>query len=90
VVKIKSPQPNNNNRSKSISHNSILADDSTIHNFISKLHLPIYFSKPVIQHITHFIAGAIQKGYRGRRAKTNRIIYPQGIRTSKLNSTTLH
>jgi hypothetical protein len=47
-----------------MSHTSILADDSTIHNFISKLHLPLYFSRPAIRHITDFIAGATQKGYR--------------------------
>jgi hypothetical protein len=49
-----------------MSHTSILSDDSTIHNFISKLHLPLYFSQPVNRHITDFIAGAIQKGYRGK------------------------
>lgn len=49
-----------------MSRTSILADDSTIHNFISKLHLPLYFSRPVNRHIVDFIAGAIQKGYRGK------------------------
>jgi hypothetical protein len=48
-----------------MSHTSILSDDSTIHNFISKLHLPLYFSQPVNQHIVDFIAGATQKGYHG-------------------------
>ena len=49
-----------------MSHTSILSDDSTIHNFISKLHLPLYFSQPVNRHITDFIAGATQKGYHGK------------------------
>jgi hypothetical protein len=49
-----------------MSRTSILSDDSTIHNFISKLHLPLYFSQPVNRHIADFIAGATQKGYRGK------------------------
>jgi len=49
-----------------MSRTSILTDDSTIHNFISKLHLPLYFSRPVIRHIIDFIIGATQKGYRGK------------------------
>jgi hypothetical protein len=49
-----------------MSRTSILSDDETIHNFISKLHLPLYFSRPVNQHIADFIAGATQKGYHGK------------------------
>lgn len=49
-----------------MSRTSILSDDLTIHNFISKLHLPLYFSRPVNRHIADFIAGATQKGYRGK------------------------
>jgi hypothetical protein len=49
-----------------MSRTSILSDDETIHKFISKLHLPLYFSRPVNQHIADFIAGATQKGYRGK------------------------
>ena len=49
-----------------MSHTSILADDSTIHNFISKLCPPLYFSEPARKHIANFITGASQKGYRGK------------------------
>lgn len=49
-----------------MSHTSILADASTIHNFVSKLCPPLYFSEPARRHVTEFITGAIQKGYRGK------------------------
>lgn len=49
-----------------MSRTSILSDDSTIHNFISKLHLPLYFSRPFNWHIADFIKGATQKGYCGK------------------------
>ncbi len=49
-----------------MSHTSILADDSTIHNFISKMCPPLYFSEPARKHIANFITGASQKGYRGK------------------------
>ena len=49
-----------------MSHTSILADASTIHNFVSKLCPPLYFSEPARKHIANFIAGASQKGYRGK------------------------
>lgn len=49
-----------------MSHTSILADDSTIHNFISKICSPLYFSEPARKNIANFITGASQKGYRGK------------------------
>jgi len=49
-----------------MSHTSILADDSTIHNFISKMCSPLYFSEPARKNIANFITGASQKGYRGK------------------------
>jgi len=49
-----------------MSHTSILADDSTIHNFISKVCPPLYFLEPARKHIANFITGASQKGYRGK------------------------
>ena len=49
-----------------MSHTSILADASTIHNFVSKLCPPLYFSEPARKHITEFLTGASQKGYRGK------------------------
>ena len=49
-----------------MSHTSILADDSTIHKFISKICPPLYFSEPARKHIANFITGASQKGYRGK------------------------
>jgi len=49
-----------------MSHTSILADDSTIHNFISKICSPLYFSEPARKNIADFITGASQKGYRGK------------------------
>lgn len=51
-----------------MSHTSILADDSTIHNFISKTCPSLYFSEPARKHIADFIAGASQKGYHGKVA----------------------
>lgn len=65
-----------------MSHTSILSDDSTIHNFISKLHLPLYFSRPVIRHITDFIAGATQKGYRGKVTDLVELSYASCHRTT--------
>ncbi|MBP2630011.1 MAG: transposase family protein [Firmicutes bacterium] len=53
---------NPNTGSESMSRTSI----STIHNFISKLHLPIYVCRPVNQHITDFIAVQTQRGIRGK------------------------
>lgn len=49
-----------------MSHTSILADDSTIHKFISKVCPRLYFSEPARKHIANFITGASQKGYRGK------------------------
>ena len=50
-----------------MSQTSILADDSTIHNFISKICSPLYFSEPARKNIANFITGASQKGYRGKK-----------------------
>lgn len=49
-----------------MSHTSILAGDSTIQNFISKICPPFYFSEPARKHIANFIIGASQKGYHGK------------------------
>ena len=65
-----------------MSRTSILADDSTIHKFISKLHLPLYFSRPVIRHITDFISGATQKGYHGKVTDLVELSYASCHRTT--------
>ena len=38
-----------------MSHTSILSDDSTIHNFISKLRPPRYFSEPARKNKGHVL-----------------------------------
>ena len=44
-----------------MSHTFILADISTIHNFVAKLCHPLYFSVPARKHIANFIAGYFLK-----------------------------
>jgi len=48
-----------------MSHKSILAEKSSINQFLFKLGFFLYFSKPVLKHIEEFIKGSIQKGYKG-------------------------
>lgn len=49
-----------------MSHNTILPNHETIINFFNSCRLPLYFSKPVLQHIKEFIVASTAKGYRGK------------------------
>lgn len=51
-----------------MSHSAILPNNEAIFNFFKSHRLPLYFSKPVLQHIQEFIVAATAKGYRGKVA----------------------
>ena len=42
-----------------------IPEETSIEKYLSKLNLPFFFSKPVINHMINFIKGSVQKGYKG-------------------------
>lgn len=49
-----------------MSHTAIVPDHATLRNFLLQHRLPLYFSKPVIQHLTTYMTAATAKGFRGK------------------------
>jgi len=49
-----------------MSHIVIVPNHEQIRNFLNHHRLPLYFSKPALQHITEYIAASTAKGFRGK------------------------
>jgi hypothetical protein len=51
-----------------MSHNTIVPNHAALRNYLSEHRLPLYFSKPVIEHLVTYMAAATAKGFRGKVA----------------------
>lgn len=49
-----------------MSHTAIVPDHAKLRNFLLQHRLPLYFSKPVLRHLTTYMAAATAKGFRGK------------------------
>lgn len=53
-----------------------------IYNALSQLNLPFYFSKPALNHIVHFIDGALSIGFTGKLTEIHQASYHNRHRTT--------
>lgn len=49
-----------------MSHTAIVPDHQMLRNYLLQHRLPLYFSKPVMNHILTYMAAATSKGFRGK------------------------
>lgn len=49
-----------------MSHTTIVSNHESLRNFFAKHRLPLYFSKPVLQHLMEYMAASTAKGFRGK------------------------
>lgn len=59
-----------------------LSYQAAIYNTLSKWNVPFYFSKPVMNHMVHFIDGALSVGFTGKLTEIHAYSYHKRHRTT--------
>ncbi|SCC48011.1 hypothetical protein GA0061087_105521, partial [Priestia flexa] len=59
-----------------------LSHQEEIYNGLIKWKLPFYFSKPVINHLTHFIDGMLSVGFTGKLTEIHSFSHQKKHRTT--------